>query len=525
MSPREALKRMAAPFAPQRTQPSFTSKELSGAHQRLADIMAEVAAIQIGDRFPQQRALPRRDVAEALRWFLFTDLLALAFGFVAAWAAAAVTNSVFLDRDFPGLLGWEEARRVGEFALVGIGVLVWFWHRGHYRMRKPFWLEAHQVVGAFAFAMLVDGFLQFAAKQDLSRLWLMAGWGVAALSVIVLRGVVRRFMRRRGIWQIRTLLVGGGPVAEEARAALRSEPGLGYEVVMQIENLPLLLEQAGNSWEKLCDRFSADYVVIALDSKALAEAEMPIARLVREGIPFSVSPPLRHLPVLGMTPQYFFNHDVMLMTHSSNLEMPLPRFLKRSIDVIGSGLGLLALSPLMLGLAYLVRRDGGPVFFGDIRIGLDGKPFYCLKFRSMVMNGDEVFKKYLEENPDKKREWMKFHKLRDFDPRVTKVGAFMRKWSIDELPQLINVFRGDMSLVGPRPIMFRERNAYNEGMIHYSRVRPGLTGLWQVSGRSDVSFERRVEMDGWYVRNWSLWHDIAILCKTVPAILKKTGAY
>ncbi len=141
------------------------------------------------------------------------------------------------------------------------------------------------------------------------------------------------------------------------------------------------------------------------------------------------------------------------------------------------------------------------------------------------MNADAVLADYLRRNPDKQAEWDIYRKLRGEDPRVTRIGRFLRRWSVDELPQLINVFRGEMSLVGPRPIMFKERNVYGKDLAHYCRVRPGLTGVWQVSGRCEVSFAQRVQMDLWYIRNWSLWHDIAVLCKTFAAILKKTGAY
>ncbi|MBY0406141.1 MAG: sugar transferase, partial [Rickettsiales bacterium] len=144
--------------------------------------------------------------------------------------------------------------------------------------------------------------------------------------------------------------------------------------------------------------------------------------------------------------------------------------------------------------------------------------------RSMVANSAEVLEQYLAANPEAREEWDADQKLKN-DPRITAVGAFLRKTSLDELPQLINVLRGEMSLVGPRPIVTAEVDKYDYDIAHYYRVSPGITGLWQVSGRNDVSYAQRVQMDSWYVRNWSLWHDIAILCKTVPALLQSRGAY
>jgi undecaprenyl-phosphate galactose phosphotransferase len=142
----------------------------------------------------------------------------------------------------------------------------------------------------------------------------------------------------------------------------------------------------------------------------------------------------------------------------------------------------------------------------------------------MGVNSDAVLKKYLANNPMALAEWQCDHKLRN-DPRVTRFGRFLRRTSIDELPQLLNVLKGDMSIVGPRPIIVAETEKYDSDISHYYRVRPGITGLWQVSGRNDVSYKERVSMDSWYVRNWSLWHDIAIICKTIPVVLKREGAY
>ncbi len=524
MSPREAFRRLRSPVSAPHTPSPDDISVSEEAKTRLMTIMAEISTMPVADFFPQTQARSRRYPSDALRWFVLTDILSLLWGFAIAWSAASVINTAVFGRPFESFSLLTEGLRFSQFVMVALGVVLWFCHTGQYKTRMPFWFETQGVVKTLGFALIVDGFFQFAAKQDPSRLWLMSAWLFAGFALLASRFLVRASLRRSQTWQLRTLLVGSGTMADETRAALCSEPELGYEIVMQIENLPLLLEQTDNSWKKLCTRFNADYVVIAMGGRALADAGEAIAQLAREGIPFSISPPLRHLPVLGMTPQYFFNHDVMLMTHVSNLEQPLPRFLKRSLDIVGAGIGLLFLSPLLISLALLVRRDGGPIFYGDRRMGLNGVSFDCLKFRSMVQNGDAVLKDYLEKNLCKKVEWECYHKLRDGDPRITKIGQFMRRWSLDELPQLINVLRGDMSLVGPRPINLAEKEAYEKDISLYSKVRPGLTGLWQVSGRSNLPFSRRVQMDGWYVRNWSLWHDIAILFKTIPAVFKKTGA-
>ena len=199
------------------------------------------------------------------------------------------------------------------------------------------------------------------------------------------------------------------------------------------------------------------------------------------------------------------------------------RAAKACIDVGGAMLLLLALSPLMLTLAALIRLDGGPALFAHERLGARGRSFRCLKFRTMLRNADEVLRDALARDPKVAAEWILHRKLRH-DPRVTRVGRFLRSTSLDELPQLINVLRQDMSLVGPRPIVRQEVDRYADAISHYYAVRPGITGLWQVSGRSDVSYDQRVQFDSWYVRNWTLWLDVAILGRTLPVVLRRQGA-
>ncbi|HCD6741203.1 TPA: sugar transferase, partial [Klebsiella pneumoniae] len=157
-------------------------------------------------------------------------------------------------------------------------------------------------------------------------------------------------------------------------------------------------------------------------------------------------------------------------------------------------------------------------------IGKGGKSFKCLKFRSMVTNSKEVLEDLLSKDIQAKQEWEATFKLKN-DPRITKIGHFLRRTSLDELPQLFNVLKGEMSLVGPRPIITAELERYNDEVAYYLLSKPGMTGLWQVSGRSDVDYETRVYLDTWYVKNWSMWNDIAILFKTIGVVLKKDGAY
>jgi undecaprenyl-phosphate galactose phosphotransferase len=466
----------------------------------------------------------RFDFNPQLRGFIITDIVALIVGLLCAWSLAASINSLSFGRHDLVSLSRENLIQVVHSLVLGAGVILWFLHTAHYQMRMPFWVETKKIVEATASAMLIDGFLRFASKHDFSRIWLISDWMFAAIGIILLRAMWRHILQHRGHWQIPTLLVGSGATAKEARLALDSEPGLGYKIVAQIHDLPVAFLQAGSSWQSLCAKHKTGYIVIALDGKDIMNAGQPLAQLIREPVPFSVSPPLQNLPVLGMVPQYFFNRDVMLLTRSHGLDQPLQRFLKRFFDIAVASTALLVASPIMLVVAALVKLDGGPVLFQHKRLGLNGNAFACHKFRTMGINGDMALQRYLEKNPEAREEWQRDHKLRE-DPRVTFIGHILRRISLDELPQLYNVLKGDMSIVGPRPIILAETKKYDTDITYYYRVRPGITGLWQVSGRNDVSYQQRVQMDSWYVRNWSLWHDIAIICKTIPVVLGRNGAY
>lgn len=204
---------------------------------------------------------------------------------------------------------------------------------------------------------------------------------------------------------------------------------------------------------------------------------------------------------------------------------PLGGHLKRVVDITLASIGLIVLSPLMLLIVAAMKlSDPGPIVFGHRRIGYDGRYFSCYKFRSMAVNSAELLQDLLHTDKAARLEWESTQKLRN-DPRVTRLGKVLRETSLDELPQLINVLKGDMSLVGPRPIVDAEVHRYAHRFGAYKGGRPGLTGLWQVSGRSNTSYAARVKYDSVYARRWSLWLDLAILFRTVIVVLRRNGSY
>lgn len=458
-----------------------------------------------------------------LRLYLASDIIGLMLSITCSWLAAlAINNFIIGDGTFQ--INTYNSDRLIPFMTVSVGLIFWFAHSRHYSMRMPFWLEAQKIASALGFALLVDGFLQFASKAEISRLWLISSWIFAGFTIIALRSFIRFIALKRGVFHVPTLLIGSGATAQHLQEALQTVPEMGYVIIAQIKNLPEEFMRAGSSWKHLCEKYGTKHIIIAMDGADFNGTDKIMQKLTREPVSFSVAPALHNLPVTGMVPQHFMNHNVMLLTHSYGINQTIPTIVKRGFDILVSGLALLTLSPIMLIIGAMIKRDGGSSLFGHNRLGRGGKTFPCLKFRTMVMNGDEILKEHLKNNPEAAAEWKATQKLQN-DPRVTRLGKFLRSTSLDELPQLLNVLKGDMSLVGPRPIVRNEVEHYNNDIIHYYRVRPGITGLWQVSGRNDVSYAQRVQMDSWYVRNWSLWHDITIICKTFPAVLKRSGAY
>jgi undecaprenyl-phosphate galactose phosphotransferase len=202
---------------------------------------------------------------------------------------------------------------------------------------------------------------------------------------------------------------------------------------------------------------------------------------------------------------------------------------KRLFDIVFSFLAILITLPLMVVVALLIKlTDKGPVLFKQKRPGLDGKDFYLYKFRTMYVNNDQILREYLDKNPEAREQWKKYRKLKGYDPRVTPIGRFLRKYSLDELPQFFNVLKGDMSVVGPRPYLWEEFEEYKVPKNIVQKllsVKPGITGLWQIEARNEATFEERIKMDLKYIKERSFWLDLKIVLKTIKAMLTGKGAY
>jgi len=238
-----------------------------------------------------------------------------------------------------------------------------------------------------------------------------------------------------------------------------------------------------------------------------------------------VLPRMAKIPLINAEVFTSVNHRGLAFSTRNNLLNPVDKTFKLLFDMLMTGVLMLLFSPVLLLLYIIVfiATKGKPVFTHE-RIGKDGKSFGVYKFRTMRPDADVLLEKLLQSDPAIKEEWEKEFKLKN-DPRITKIGNFLRKTSLDELPQLLNVIKGEMSLVGPRPIVGDEIKKYGEYFSYFKAVKPGITGLWQISGRNDVDYDERVQLDTWYVRNWSIEQDLIILMKTIVTVLLKKGSY
>jgi undecaprenyl-phosphate galactose phosphotransferase len=423
--------------------------------------------------------------------------------------------------------------RVLTHVSLGIICIGWFWIRlRHYSYRKPFWFEMKELLRTLViFAIIELSVIAFSKWQSSRYLWVLT-WTFAMIMVPVGRALSRRLLNRLGCWKKTTVIIGTGKNASDACLALRSEESLGFDVKYMFGANPGYADKTKdiiylNDEDWLLSHFDEKVVqfVIAVESDESDVRDYWLKTLSKNGFRHvSVIPTTRGLPLYGTDMAFLFSHELMIFRVNNNLAKRTSRFVKRTFDIICSILIILVSSPLLAFLYYKVTRDGGPAIYGHMRVGRHGKLFPCYKFRSMVLNSQEVLQQLLDSDPEARAEWERDFKLKN-DPRITPVGLFIRKTSLDELPQLFNVLRGQMSLVGPRPIISEELIRYDENVDYYLMAKPGMTGLWQVSGRNDVDYDTRVYFDSWYVKNWSLWNDIAILFKTVKVVLHRDGAY
>jgi exopolysaccharide biosynthesis polyprenyl glycosylphosphotransferase len=371
---------------------------------------------------------------------------------------------------------------------------------------------------ALVLAVTVSYFL---GDQAFSRLWLASGWAAAIAGLAVWRTLVQMLYRRLRdslVHAQRVLIVGANRVGRQlADELVRSHRVLGYvDNGSDLEHLEWPLLGPISQLDVLVEAFMIDEVIIALPGHRREQVRHVLARGFRRHVQVKLLPEFDEL-----LPERFEIQQAGGRYYIGFVPVAAVSWVKRALDLVLVTAGVVAIAPLLLLIALAIKLDSaGPVLYRQQRVGKDGRPFSMFKFRSMCRDAEQL----QEELSDHNEATGPLFKIRR-DPRVTRIGSVLRRWSLDELPQLLNVLRGDMSLVGPRPPLPTEVEQYEEWQLGRLRAVPGLTGLWQVSGRSEVPFHDMVRLDLHYIRNWSLALDLEILMRTIPAVLTNRGAY
>ena len=367
--------------------------------------------------------------------------------------------------------------------------------------------------------------------DELSRI-LVFGWALGLLlAAPVARSIVRSAIRRTGLWGKPVVVLGPEEIRSRVLKALQKEWHLGFKSVEAFDNS--LAPEDGVLEGVPYERALNDAIVMArkngLDTAIFAMPHAPHEHLVK--LVSLASTYFRYVIVMpnldGICNSAAIARDFagnVGLEIRYNLLFPWARRAKRVLDLMLTVVGGLMITPLLIVLFIWIKLDSsGPAFYGHRRLGAGGKHFLCWKFRTMHTNAEQLLDEFLQSSPNLRAEWEHNFKLRD-DPRVTRIGRLLRKTSLDELPQLWNVLRGEMSLIGPRPIVDAEIHKYGAVYDMYRRIRPGISGFWQVSGRSNTDYAERVQLDAYYVNNWSVWLDIVILARTVRTVVLGRGA-
>jgi Undecaprenyl-phosphate galactose phosphotransferase WbaP len=357
-----------------------------------------------------------------------------------------------------------------------------------------------------------------------SRLAFTGAWALSIALVILFRNLVRSGLAGKRWWGIPVVVFGAGQAGRRVVELLGAQPSLGLKVAVVLDDDPATDSLGSLALAPLlADQYGLSYAIVAMPDVGTARLHEILRRYAHGFRHFLVIPKIAELGMLWVSTREL--GGVLGLEMSQNLLHAAPRAAKRMVDILLAVIAAVLLAPVLIGIAMLVRMTSrGPVFFSQPRIGKDRRVFRAWKFRTMVQGADGLLEEYFGRNPARRLEWRMKRKLRD-DPRLTAVGRFLRQFSLDELPQLWNVFVGQMSLAGPRPIAADELARYGEGIELYTKVLPGITGLWQVSGRNDTTYEERVRLDEYYVRNWSVWMDVWILGRTLRCVITRRGAY
>jgi undecaprenyl-phosphate galactose phosphotransferase len=427
--------------------------------------------------------------------------------------------------------------------LININYAWWFFpiwlsiltYEGAYTRKFTFWDEVRMLWKVTLFSTLAILAVFFLGKMGntVSRTIIII---IGLLSLVIfpiLRTAVKQGLFKLDISTSKALILGANDTGRLALNAMIKEKNLGYRVIGFIDDLAktknryfegIKVHGHIEHVERYLKNGDIQDLVIALPEFDKKQLSSLVNRLQHKATSILYFPDFSGLVVMGTELRHFFQDQAFALEIKNNLAQPLNYYTKRLFDyVFGFIFFILLIIPIGIISALIRITSKGPAILKQERIGKNSKSFTCYKFRTMYHDADERLEVILANDPEAKKEWETYWKLKN-DPRVTTFGMFLRKTSLDEVPQIINILKGEMSLIGPRPYIPREWDWLKEYSETINCVQPGITGLWQVSGRSDSSHEQRLTLDAWYVRNWNLWLDIVILIKTIYVVIKKEGA-
>jgi len=414
----------------------------------------------------------------------------------------AYTLRVFLT-DFISLPVLNDLSYYLKNILVYAVVMLIFWNAKIYKYRYDFWEETKIILRSLFVAFIIIFFMLAITKsvENYSRFVITISFIFMAFLIPIIKNISKKLLFKFGLW--------------------------GREAEVCGNDIYVKEEIFGNHYLGYIHSNKTDAQTIFIDTKGISAEEL------KERLDVSLREKKEVLFIPLLQSYNFSNARIIELSNARKNIIVLENSLLKQSNILIKKISDLVLSILLFPLLVLLfivivvlmkkEEPKGSVFFKQKRMGQYGEEFVCYKFRSMYENGDEILEEYLKDNPDEIVCYDKYHKYKN-DPRITKIGRIMRKTSLDEVPQIINVLRGEMSLIGPRPYMFNEEEKIGSKIDMVLAVKPGITGLWQVSGRSGVDFHSRVEIDVWYTRNWNLWLDLVILVKTIKVVLFKDGA-
>jgi undecaprenyl-phosphate galactose phosphotransferase len=448
-------------------------------------------------------------------------------------------SAIFIRKEvLPYFLRFPEFPQI-NFTFFWWVFYVWMFfmaYEGLYTKKFSFWDEVKMLwkVSFFStagvFAILYLG--KFGDQVSRTVLVVM---GLISLPLMpIFRTNTKKLIMHAGLLKSKVLILGAGNTGNLICTALKRDKNLGLNVVGFLDDDPEKIGQRVHGIKvhggidkahKYIGRCGIEDVIIAMPGSKKERIISLVNTLQHQARNLIIIPDLFGITVLGTNLQHFFQEQAIGLEVRNNLAEPSNIIIKKIFDVVVSFALLAVLSIPMLLISLIIKiNTKGPAFYAQERIGKNNRPFRCYKFRTMFNDAESRLNDLLSSSSEARNEWNKHWKLSN-DPRITEVGRFLRQTSLDELPQIFNVIKGEMSLVGPRPVTKQEiDDHYKEQAKLCFGVTPGITGLWQVSGRSNTNYDHRIALDSWYVRNWNLWLDIVILFKTVKVVIDKEGA-